>query len=1159
MARGIRSRRLADVFTLRISTLFNLVACLVLLVLALPAGAAAQTAHLRTGWQPVGGGFFGPTGVAADGNGNVFTSDPYLNVVKETPSGCFAASCVQVVGSGFNVPFGVAVDGSGNVFVADTGNNAVKEILAAGGYTTVNTLGSGFNEPEGVAVDGNGNVYVADLGNNAVKEILATGGYSTVNTLGSGFSQPLGVAVDAGGDVFVADSSNNAVKEIVAVGGSIPALPTIRILGSGFNSPDGVALDRSGNLFVADSDNNAVKELTAASGYASITTLLTLAVESIPRGVAVDRTGDVLVAVFETGQVLESSEGGTFGTVNVGSTSAVTSLTFMFDSAGNLGSAPSVLTQGSSGLDFADAGTGSCTTNGTSHVYNAGDGCTVDVTFTPNFAGQRNGAVVLSGSGGNAIATAYLQGTGSGPQVSFLPGSQSTLSLPNLVSGYAMAEDGAGNLYILETQGVQDGPNSSVVKETWTGSGYTQSTIATGLLFPVGIALDGAGNVWVADQDAEEILEFTPGNGGYAPGVTFFSPGFPEAIAVDGSGNIYFASDAGEVLKETPSAGGYVQSVVATASTFAMTVDGSGNLYLASFSPTNAVLKETVSAGSYTQSTVATYPTNPSGVAVDSSGSIYVALSGQIVKETPSGGTYTQSGVLQSPNGSNRGMILDSFGNLLFLNPEQNDSVWKLDLADPPSLNFGSIFVGESSAEQTVTVQNIGNAPLTLPVPAEGDNPSVAQSFALDSSASTACQVVTASSAPASLPPGSSCTLSISFDPTAAGNVNGSLIVTDNALNARAATQTIALQGTAPVAPTTTTLSAPAGTTFGSTILLTASVSSTAPGNIGGTVTFTVGSVTVGVVPVSGGQAALSVPVTATNGFTTGNDAITASYGGSADFAASSESATVATVTGTTTTVSAAPASVTLGASTTLTATVSSTPAGNIAGTVTFSMGDVVLGTAPVSGGVATLNTVPVNAANGFSVGSNVYSASYGGNTAYGLSSANATLTATAPTYTLSSVPLTLTATAGGSAAATLNLTSNYYAGTVSFATSITSVNGTAADMGAAAAAVTLTSGGSGSSTLTVTTNTSAQRRTPVVPWKSGGLLAFAVVLGAPFTLRRKRAVVVLLMAAAISLAGFAMSCGGSKAARVYTVTVTPTGTGTVTNPTPVSITLTVR
>jgi streptogramin lyase len=59
----------------------------------------------------------------------------------------------------------VAVDGSGNVFVADSGNNAVKEIVAAGGYITVNILGSGFSRPGGVAVDGGGNVFVADTFN----------------------------------------------------------------------------------------------------------------------------------------------------------------------------------------------------------------------------------------------------------------------------------------------------------------------------------------------------------------------------------------------------------------------------------------------------------------------------------------------------------------------------------------------------------------------------------------------------------------------------------------------------------------------------------------------------------------------------------------------------------------------------------------------------------------------------------------------------------------------------------------------------------------------------------------------------------------------------------------------------------------------------------
>src|ERR1700733_9776325 len=66
----------------------------------------------------------------------------------------------RTLGSGFDSPSDVAVDFSGNLFVADSRNNAVKEILAAGGYTTVNTLAAAngnFSGPSGVAVDGHGN------------------------------------------------------------------------------------------------------------------------------------------------------------------------------------------------------------------------------------------------------------------------------------------------------------------------------------------------------------------------------------------------------------------------------------------------------------------------------------------------------------------------------------------------------------------------------------------------------------------------------------------------------------------------------------------------------------------------------------------------------------------------------------------------------------------------------------------------------------------------------------------------------------------------------------------------------------------------------------------------------------------------------------------
>jgi FG-GAP-like repeat/Bacterial Ig-like domain (group 3) len=151
-----------------------------------------------------------------------------------------------------------------------------------------------------------------------------------------------------------------------------------------------------------------------------------------------------------------------------------------------------------------------------------------------------------------------------------------------------------------------------------------------------------------------------------------------------------------------------------------------------------------------------------------------------------------------------------------------------------------------------------------------------------------------------------------------------------------------------------------------------------------------------------------------------------------------------------------------------------------------------------------------------------------------------------------------------GSGSVTLGLTSTNYAGTVSLATSVTSTNGTASNVSASAPSVTLASGGAGTAVLTITANANAANHIPVAPWTSGGAVVFgAVLLGAPFTLRRKRALAVLLTAAAIMLAGFSMACSGARSstrpARTYAVVVTPTGTGTVTNPAPVTIMVTVQ
>jgi sugar lactone lactonase YvrE len=212
-----------------------------------------------------------PLGVAVDGMGNVFVSDGSDGYAVKEIVAAGGYTTVNTLGSGVYQPWGVAVDGSGNVFVADHGNDAVWEIPAsciagANNSTCMFKLGSGFSDPTALAVDGDGNVFVVDV--EWVKEILAAGGYTTVETTpGSGFNGLGDVAVDASGDVFVGDrvsGNSGQVKEIMAVDGSIPASPTIKTLGSGFRNPQGVTIDGSGNVFVGDFGAHVVWELDYA-------------------------------------------------------------------------------------------------------------------------------------------------------------------------------------------------------------------------------------------------------------------------------------------------------------------------------------------------------------------------------------------------------------------------------------------------------------------------------------------------------------------------------------------------------------------------------------------------------------------------------------------------------------------------------------------------------------------------------------------------------------------------------------------------------------------------------------------------------------------------------------------------------------------------------
>ena len=498
-----------------------------------------------------------------------------------------------------------------------------------------------------------------------------------------------------------------------------------------------------------------------------------------------------------------------FGTVAVGSTTLPIPLTLTFSSNATLGGIVA-LTQGAPALDFATVSGGSCAVN---TGYQAGDTCTVYVTFGPKFAGSRNGAIVLQDNSVNAntIGAGYVYGTGSGPQISFLPGSQSTLgggfNDPN-----GVAVDGFGNVFVADV-------GNHAVKEIpvgCTSSGCVR-TLGSGFVSPLNLALDGAGNLFVSDQGAGAVQEVLA-SGGYTT-VNTLASGFItglNGIAVDGSGNVFFAAGNHQVL-ELLAAGGYTTTIAVGSGynkPIGVALDVSGNVFVADL---GVGLKEVLAAGGYT--TVNTLSGVSAGpwLAMDGNGNLFTDFgSGTLpyysVSEMPAAGGYATSTTLYSGTSfsSLSGIAVDGRDNVYVAyeaGGASSSQIWKLDFADPPALTFPTPTVAGTTDTkdnpQQFIVQNNGNAPLTWSSIAASAN------FTVDSF-STTCSTSSALAA------GSSCVVGVLFTPLTSGALTGTLTLTDNNLNAIGTTQQMTLSGVG-LPPAPTIASGPANPTTATT------------------------------------------------------------------------------------------------------------------------------------------------------------------------------------------------------------------------------------------------------------------------------------------------------------------------------------------------------
>ena len=446
-------------------------------------------------------------------------------------------------------PVAVALDGPDGVLIADRSSGVVwlvntvrlpiarfGQVVDAGqmavvaGNTGQVNAGDGVlatetgMQPAGIAVDRAGNLYIADEANGLIRKVAAASGIITTvagnpgaGPFGDGgparlsrLVAPSGIAVDSVGNLYIADG--NRVRKVAVVTGLISRVAGSSLFGgysgdggpatiAALHSPTAVAVDQTGNLYIADSDNNRVRRVAATTG-----TIATVA-------------GNGLIA-SGTLSGISSGDGGPAARAGLSTPTGVA-----VDAAGNL----YIADAGAGHIRKVASITGIITTvAGSGHSTNGGD----------------NGPAIRAGLNDPSAVSADAMGN-----LYIVDGGNNRVRLVTAATGTITTLAGGGPL-----GGLRDG--------AFSGEGGPAPR--AGLNQPLGLGVDGQGNLYIADSGNGRIREVAA------------STGTISTVAGSGAGT---RDDHGRLVGADSGDGGPAIRAGLDSPSL-VTADAAGNLYL---------------------------------------------------------------------------------------------------------------------------------------------------------------------------------------------------------------------------------------------------------------------------------------------------------------------------------------------------------------------------------------------------------------------------------------------------------------------------------------------------------------------------------------------------------------------------------------------------